>query len=629
MRDRFFSMRFCEFLSSCLILTCLIPCVSTAESPYAPGPGKYPRFDAKDAEPGVEYGVLEDFPLPKTILYSLGADELLADAEEWARSGFSAFFLTGIAGDWSSDVWAADGKPWTIGVSDTTFQTVKKANELCHKLDCDVFLTTAFSHEYDWFDDNAWPKIENNFRQNAIFARETGCTGIAVDIEYIHRQYHFNWPGYSYDGYTREDVVKAIQARMTGIIRAMYDEFPDMVFLTFPECGAGLGGLIHVAWIEEAARRKAPGGIHVCQEYTYRRPNLRYVFGHAWMNSLFYQKNLSERGKSYWREKCSISPGLWPFGEDPEDYHGAPPSIEEFRQGVAASLMIGRRYNWIYSHNARALMLGRNTESYPGGENCGEFMKILKERKVALNPAYAAAAKDLRRLELRDYSPELGVSVVVSLAGPREEGEFSLMPCEVINRSVLRDMQPQLWDISLRVLKGELVDFPKELGTNTKWMLLGPFDNAGKKGFDTAYPPESELKTDGEYDGVNGKIRWSEFTPTSPRNASVNLAGIFEPTEEVCAYALCYVHSPKAQHVQIRLGANDTSKLWVGGELVFKDTFEGRALLDKDVVELDLKAGATPILLKVCNNKLDWAFIFRITDQNGDPVPGLTYRLTP
>jgi len=35
-----------------------------------------------------------------------------------------------------------------------------------------------------------------------------------------------------------------------------------MVLLTFPECGLNLGTAIQVAWIEEAARRHAPEGVH-------------------------------------------------------------------------------------------------------------------------------------------------------------------------------------------------------------------------------------------------------------------------------------------------------------------------------------------------------------------------------
>ncbi|HNR32159.1 MAG TPA: hypothetical protein PKI11_14815, partial [Candidatus Hydrogenedentes bacterium] len=48
---------------------------------------------SKQAEPGVAYGTVADFTLPKTILFSAGPDDIASDAEEWARRGVRAFFL--------------------------------------------------------------------------------------------------------------------------------------------------------------------------------------------------------------------------------------------------------------------------------------------------------------------------------------------------------------------------------------------------------------------------------------------------------------------------------------------------------------------------------------------------------
>jgi hypothetical protein len=40
-------------------------------------------------------------------------------------------------------------------------------------------------------------------------------------------------------------------------------------------------------------------------------------------------------------------------------------------------------------------------------------------------------------------------------------------------------------------------------------------------------------------------------------------------------------------------------------------------------------ASTTPVLLKVCNLKSDWGFIFRLTDAEGRPVRDLEFRLAP
>ena len=76
--------------------------------------------------------------------------------------------------------------------------------------------------------------------------------------------------------------------------RMLYDEFPKTVLLTFPEQGLGLGGVIHRVWIEEAARRNAPGGVHYCTEWTYRNSNIRYVFGHAWASHFIDHEHVAD-----------------------------------------------------------------------------------------------------------------------------------------------------------------------------------------------------------------------------------------------------------------------------------------------------------------------------------------------
>ncbi len=206
-------------------------------------------LESSKAEPGVTYGSLPDFPLPKTILFSAGPDEIAADAQEWQRKGVNAFFLDFVARDWSSDIWATDGEPWTIGAADKTFQKTKQATSAARKLGSEVFLKVSFDHVFEWFNDTAWKKIENNFQQMAIFARDSGCHGIALDIEYIGQQYDYTWSGYAYRGYTRADLFRKVRERMTRVARVLYDEFPDMIFLTFPECGLNLGTVIQAAWI--------------------------------------------------------------------------------------------------------------------------------------------------------------------------------------------------------------------------------------------------------------------------------------------------------------------------------------------------------------------------------------------
>ena len=584
-----------------------------------------PMSESEIAEKGVTYGKVDELPVPKTILFSAGPADIIADAEEWSRRGVNAFFLDFVARDWSSDIWARDGDPSTIGESDETFQQAKEANAICRRIGSETFLKIAFDRHFEWFNDLAWQQAYHNFRQFAIFARETGCTGMTLDIEYVGEHYDFAWEGYTYDGYTRADLVAKIRERMTRVMQVLYDEFPDMVFLTFPEQGLGLGMAIHVAWIEEAARLNAPGGVHYCTEYTYRNPNIRYMLAHAGACNELFRGLLSERGWTYWTGQCSIAAGVWPFGFNYQEVHDPGMPLEEFRQGFAASLMLSARYNWIYSHNCREQLIGRGLDKYAGEPGLEAYLKVIADKDMVTTPKYAAIAQRLRRMEPGGYAKELGLVPCISFAGPRDVPLVRLAPTALCEPRELAEN----WKVALDCYKGAEIDLHKHFGTQTDWMIIGPFDNAGDfEGHRTAYAPEEEIDLKAEYDGLGGKVRWREHRQEGPL-ASVDFTKIYEPAEHVCAYALCYVTSPAEREVRIRLGTNDSGKLWLGGELVFDYPREGTAFLDREIIPATLPAGATPILLKICNGELNWGFVFRITDAAGRVLDDLRYSLMP
>jgi len=587
--------------------------------------GETPKLESETAEPSLTYGRVEGVPLPKTVLFSVGPDQIAADAEEWSKTGINAFFLNFIAREWSTDIWAADGKPWTIGESDDSFQKAKKANEICKRIGSDTFLKVAFDNNFEWFNDVAWQRIYNNFRQFAIFARETGCTGMALDIEYVNEQYDFFWEGYTYEGYTRKDLVKKIDERMTKVMQVLYDEFPDMVFLTFPEEGLSLGTVVHVAWIEEAARRNAPGGVHYCTEYTYRNPNVRYMFGHVWACNELFHRLLSDKAWDYWVKECSIAEGIWPFGFNYQATHDPGLSHEEFRQGFGASLMASRRYNWIYSHQSAEKLIGRGLEDFSEGTKPEIYLEIMAKKEQITTPKYVALAKELRDMKLRDYSEDLGIVPSLSFAGPADNPQVRLVPLESVNP----EDTEKFWDVALRYYKGEEVDFEGMFGTQTEWWTIGPFANGeGFAGHHAVYPPEKEIDLEGVYDGLNGKVRWQSHKEKENR-LTVDFTKIYQPTEHVCAYALCYVTSPEERDVQIRVGTNDSGKVWLGDKLVLDYPQEGTAYLDREIIPVTLPAGTTPILIKICNGENNWGFAFRITDQKGRPAEGLTFSLKP
>ncbi|MBN1349966.1 hypothetical protein JXJ21_11195 [candidate division KSB1 bacterium] len=577
-------------------------------------------------EPKLTFGKNQLFDLPKTLLFSANPDEIIADAEIWKNQGIDGFIMHGCSGGWYQNVWAIDNEPWTIGDSDLTLQKAKQANEVCQKQGMETFMHISFGKFFDWFNDIEWQQTEHNFRQFAIFARLAGCKGIAIDIEYICDQYFFTWKAYTYDGYTRADLVEAIQSRMRGVARAMYDEFPEMEFLILPELDFRLGTHIQIAWIEEAAQRNAPGGVHFLMGNTYRVCNLRYMFGRAWLDNLFFQKLLSEPARRYWQQHCTLAPGVWPFGHPEYFGHGPELTPEAFRHGLAGSRILGSRYNWIFTGQCKDQLIKRNMDKYLRPEPIEDYIKVMTEKLIVTNKKYLNLAQMFHDMQLRDYSNQLGLEIEVRLTGPDDYG----IPELALPGAFDEQTQPAIWEAALDRFCGRDVNLQQRFGTQTHWMVIGPFPNEGAdlEGHKTVYPPEREIDLDGEYEGVEGKVSWVEYE----RNdgfTSIDLRAVFTPSEHVCAYALCYVTVDKKVDATVRLGTNDCGKLWIGSQLVFDYPLEGGASLDDHIIPVTLKKGTTPILLKVCNGELNWGFVFRITDTNGLPLKNARYSVRP
>ena len=541
--------RLCVVAGCALLLALSLPAVAQWGEGAA-GPRAKNALSDQNPEPGLTYGSPADLPLPKTVVFTASPDEILEEAEGWVHGGVNAFFVYPVVREWSHDIWAVDGKPWTIGESDEMLQKTRRANELCRALDADTFLKVAFDHPFEWFNDVAWQRIENNFRQLAIFSRDSGCTGLTLDIEYINEQYSFDWEGYDYIGYTREDLVRKVRARMTDVIAACYDEWPEMVLLTFPECGLSLGGHIHAAWLEEAARRDAPGGIHYCTESTYICPNIRYVFAYAWRAHALFNRFLSKQAWDYWTNRCSVCLGVWPIGSD--EYKGPTPQLsqDEFRQNLAGSLMASARYNWLYSSRFHDELYGRNLDQYDGPADLPAYHRIMAARQMATNPKYVAIAKDLRAMKLRDYSDDLGLVIEPTFRGPDDVPRVDVVP---VSSSTKRE-RAALWETALDIAWGKEINLREQYGTQTRWMILGPFPNEGAafQGYNTVYPPEKGIDLDAEYEGVNQMaVRWTEHH-RDDGHASVDLKAVLAPSDWMCAYALCYVTAPQETTAQIR-----------------------------------------------------------------------------
>jgi tetratricopeptide (TPR) repeat protein len=158
----------------------------------------------------------------------------------------------------------------------------------------------------------------------------------------------------------------------------------------------------------------------------------------------------------------------------------------------------------------------------------------------------------------------------------------------------------------------------------SSWLLIGPFDNVAGSGFSNAYPPEQSIDLHATYQARGTKIGWVELKQDS-HGAFVDLGEVFDDNQWAVAYAFARVHSAQETQAQLRVGSDDDVKVWLNGKEVLSRNVGRTAVIDQDIVPVNLKEGTNEILLKVCNRTVGWGFHLRITDSQGRPLEGLKY----
>jgi hypothetical protein len=186
---------------------------------------------------------------------------------------------------------------------------------------------------------------------------------------------------------------------------------------------------------------------------------------------------------------------------------------------------------------------------------------------------------------------------------------------------------------------GHPVNLPKHFGLIIDWNLIGPFDNSANKGFETAYPPESEIDLEASYPGKTADVTWAPFL-TNDKYGLVDLVKAVGPGNGAASYAVAEFSSAVERPVELRLTTSNAWKLWVNGRLISKcDEYHRHMEPDRDEtktfmkpqfdqyrLKTELKQGNNTILLKVCQNEqaLDWTqlwqFQLRVCDDVGKAI---------
>lgn len=304
-----------------------------------------------------------------------------------------------------------------------------------------------------------------------------------------------------------------------------------------------------------------------------------------------------------------------------------------------------RAANWIRSAVEtiadQALASGKNLPAdrlemfVKDTKHTGAARRLAYEQLVRVDPS--APARLLPGM-INDPGPELRREAVAVLLKKAQayianENKQAALPAYQKALSVARD-QDQVKFVAARLKTlGVDVDLTKHFGFITEWMLAGPFDNTGGKGFHTNYPPEKAPPAPQGFLGKGGKkVAWQKTTTTLALGI-VDLNKVFPDEDqgrlrEAVAYAYAAVETDKERPIEIRCGSNNAVRIYLNGkEIFFREEYHHGMEMDQHAGKGTLKAGRNDILIKVCQNDQDevwarnWSFQLRVCDHLGAATP--------
>jgi hypothetical protein len=88
-----------------------------------------------------------------------------------------------------------------------------------------------------------------------------------------------------------------------------------------------------------------------------------------------------------------------------------------------------------------------------------------------------------------------------------------------------------------------------------------------------------------------------------------------DSTENVIAYARCWLWSPDVRKIDFTVGSDDGCRIWVNEEVVYNDANWQSAQKDRKFGSCTLQMGWNPILFKILNGNSGMGLYFRVMDE--------------
>jgi HEAT repeat protein len=212
------------------------------------------------------------------------------------------------------------------------------------------------------------------------------------------------------------------------------------------------------------------------------------------------------------------------------------------------------------------------------------------------------------------------VAIANSLAQKGNKSEAVELLKSALAKRMPRDLGFQAAQILAR-LGEDPSAMPRQSGFIVRWWLLGPLPNPDNRAFDQAFIDETSVPNLNELVRLDRRqLRWQEYRTIDPQGI-VDLRRIFRQTEDVACYAYTEFVVENEMEAELRVGSDDSVKVWLNGKLVHQFGGMRGLSVDQDRIRVKLQKGINRLLLKVTQGGGGWEFCVRLVDLQGNPIP--------
>ena len=184
-----------------------------------------------------------------------------------------------------------------------------------------------------------------------------------------------------------------------------------------------------------------------------------------------------------------------------------------------------------------------------------------------------------------------------------------------------------------RLRRGDLASTHRQieqLGFINDWLVVGPFDNEGKAGFDIEHGPELDFSRaiipGRAYTGKERPVRWRRVPAEAFPFGWLDTGALVRPAEKVCVYATTFVRDRRDRQRTITawVGTSGAAKLYFNGQLAVTDAAYRGFDVDRHAVALDLASGPNNLTVCACGDDEAPIIAVRLADRRGAPDLELT-----